>query len=436
MPTPKPRPATETKQTTSQRSVSGVFRRAFGSEEDALRLLRDLEQDSLFRTLLSEGVVRRFHLRGVIPYNEYADYMIERAVAFVRKHSLDSRPEWRNALLSRNSDPVALSRWAAAWRVPEGELRRVLGFLRSQAAPRREPTISDPSLYGSGSAPSDAEELSNVIEIAAAFVRRHGLSQQEFVDCVLSGNAPSAEIASRFACSVDEAVELCAAVSRFHILEAFDQAPTSRQGATGGTPQVSKLVVAHAEVHRTTGLRLQILDERLTARYSINRDALRAWGATESNDQLRDIVDRISAINERCGAMHVLLHTTCSLQRDFIASGDLIDMRPLFQAEVARRIQYHRSVVSRLVREKLIETPHGRYELAELMPGPGEVIARTACAHPDWTDARIAQHLFDRFAVRLSRRVVNYHRRVRLATEPPITAKPTGGRRADAAYRR
>jgi sigma-54-like protein len=403
-PTPKPHPASRV----TPRPLPAIFRQAYGSEEEATNLVQTLEHDPLFRILHDEGIIRKLRVLGTIPYDQYALHMIERAVEFVKRHDLDRHSEWKHALLGHYSHNQ-LSIWAQDWQVPEEELRRVLWFLRLQPQPARG--MSQPLGNSVDQVPgaNEVAEPEDVIEVAQAFVRRYHLTQQDFIDYVLSGDYGSAELAGRFKCSLQEAEQLQEVLTRLELRKILMS--SEPHAGSQNVRSAADQIVAQVQAQPGKELLVRFLDEQATVCYSIDHAALEAWRSrTARTQEVRSLLGRIRAVNERFGAVRAIIHRVCALQKEFIASSDPLDLRPVTQAEVARHVGCHRSVVSRVIRAKVLQTDHGQYALSEFMPGMREVIELVAEAHPEWTDQEISEYLSDRFGIRLSRRGVNYHR--------------------------
>lgn len=422
--TPKPRPSLQTKPKLLPKRPSEFFFQAFQSEEKAQQLSVRIERHPLFQALLADKVIRKVSLQGVIPSERYVADMERYAIAFVHRHRLYDRPEWQQLLTHPNAEEF-LPRWSHQWGVSERALRRVVRFLRSQTKERRELLWADAIGEKELAAPVDFGDLSDIIEVASEFVRRYRLTQQEFADYILSGRFSARHLSDRFGCSLAEAQAVLDVLDRLDLQEMFNVTEPFSEVARS-LPTAAETLLAEAWVDERNKLHLRLLNDRHTVRYVIDRHRLEAWMKTRGNDpELRPLLEALHALNERGGALAAIAYAVCSAQRAFLASGNLLDLRPLSQADVARQTGYHRSVVCRLIRGQSVKTPHGRLTLRELMPRRREVIARLRDAHPDWTDGQIADELLRRFGIKLSRRAVTYHRHRRhsaAATDAPRQA--------------
>ncbi len=260
------------------------------------------------------------------------------------------------------------------------------------------------------SAPYTAD-ITDIIEIADYFVRRYKVSQKDFETYILSGEYSAREIVERFGCSRAEADSLLNAITQLEIVDTFTELTTPASGLALA-PLERQAVVAEVVPDELGHLHVVWLNPRLNSRYRINHERLQVWLQTQGElPEVRSILQKVQALNEFTGALSAVVHTVCSLQKQFLLSGDQHDLRPLYQAEVARHTGYHRSVISRLVQGQWLQAPCGCCPLRSLMPTRKEVIKHLAQTYPEWSDSQIASYLHQRFGLTISRRSVNYHRR-------------------------
>jgi antitoxin component HigA of HigAB toxin-antitoxin module len=407
----KQRPAIQTKIKSLQRRPSSVLLSALSSREEAERLKSDIEARSLFKELLTRGIVRKAHLRGLIPRDKYLSYRLKEAIAFINRYDLESQPEWSQVFNNARTEEY-IDQLAQRWKVPQRELRRLLRLLSAPSSERDSYQSVTPLAEDKLSATTVVLDLGDNVEIIARFVSRYGLSQQDFVNYILSGNYDAQELSARFGCEVREAEIVLNSLSHLEIVEAFTvDTAVHASGLPGTNIPVAENVIA--EAHMTSAARLQVrfLDKQVSALYLINYEELEQWQERSSGHaELRSLLQAIQALNERNGALANIVQTISSIQVEFIASGDLSNLRPLSQSEVALRVGYHRSIVSRLIRGQRVLILNRTHSLADLMPRTQEVIARLIDVHPGWTDSQVKKYLTERFNLRISQRAVNYHR--------------------------
>lgn len=123
---------------------------------------------------------------------------------------------------------------------------------------------------------------------------------------------------------------------------------------------------------------------------------------------------RARYINQRLSALSRLITTLCESQREYLATGDARLLKPLAQAALARDLGEHPSMVSRLIRGKMIETPWGKIPLLFLCQSKTDVVARLIAQHPGLTDQEVVMRLREEYSCFIARRTVAYHRGKRL----------------------
>ncbi|GBC98895.1 hypothetical protein HRbin17_01412 [bacterium HR17] len=420
------RPSVHPKLKPALRRPSVHWRRAFASEQSARQLAEWVERHELFRALASAGVIRKLRWDRYLPRDRYLAFMERHAVAFVHRHRLYDRPEWQFLLTHPRAEEF-LPDWAQQWGVPERELRRVIRYLRQYTPPRQDMLLADFRDEQAVPAPSGVDDFGELIDLATDFVRRYGVSQQEFVDYFLSGRYSPEVIAQRFGCSVAEARSLLDALDHLEVQEMVVGAPLTMEPL----PQVpaTDSLLAEVWVDNEGQVRWRFVQQRYYLRYLIDWERLAEWKRRQGTaPALTDLLDALQALNERSGVLASLVHRVCQAQREFLVTGAPLSLRPLTQAEVARQIGCHRSVVCRLVRGQWIKTPHGRIPLTDLLPRTQEIVARLFHTYPDWSDQQIADYLQQRWGVRLSRRTVTYHRhRAQANGALPQTARRSKG---------
>ncbi|UCH77792.1 MAG: RNA polymerase factor sigma-54 [Candidatus Coatesbacteria bacterium] len=133
----------------------------------------------------------------------------------------------------------------------------------------------------------------------------------------------------------------------------------------------------------------------------------------------------IRALHQRRRTVEKVAAAIFDRQREFLAVGEL-GLKPLTMEEVADRVGYHLSTVSRAVAGKVVDTPHGVYGLKYFFTGgvaaeEGAVAARRVqtllqdlIAEEDKTDPLSDEALVEKLAergVRLARRTVAKYRK-------------------------
>ena len=418
---------------------TGSYQRASHSEEMSLRMRRppeeyvsllsqneqefrsfvhSFEDHPMFDRLVSDGVVSKVRLRGKIPRGKYEEFMDEQLLDFLRDYKITDREGWELDFLSQH----ALSRveeLAAKYAVPHGILLRQLRYLRSSengGLPQRAMTLSNNTADDSGSydpidsaASTDTRvDLTDTIETTRQFVQQYKVSEQDFLDMILGGEATADQIAAKFGCSLREAEELLDATDRVYLAESYENSHQPQSKKSGAQP-LGKSDDPVAFVQVIDGqLAIQFdHDSIYTQRYRIKRD-------TKQDANLaaiaRELLTRARFINQRLSALSRLITTLCSQQMDYLACGDIRKLKPLGQAELARVLGEHPSTVSRLIRGKTIDTPWGKLPLLFLCQSKTDVVARLVAEFPGLTDQEVVSRLRENYECYIARRTVAYHR--------------------------
>jgi hypothetical protein len=389
------------------------------NEQEFRTYVNSFEDNPMFSRLLDEGVMHRVQLRGKIPRGKYEEFMDQQLVDFLKHYDIVSYEGWERDFLS----PNALNRvpeLATKYRVPEGSLLRQLRYLRSSergSLPERAMTLSSNiadnsqqfDVVENTASSGELIDLSETIETTREFVERYNVSEQEFLDLILGGEATPEILEARFACSRREAEELLDATDRVYLAEDLET-----QGQPSAKKRGNKSIAVQADdpvafVQMLEG-RLAIQfdhDSIYTQRYRIRRDMKLDARMTIA---ARDLLTRARFINQRLSALSRLITTLCQQQTDYIESGDMRRLKPLAQAELARQLGEHPSTVSRLIRGKTIDTPWGKIPLIFLCQSKTDVVARLIGEFPQLTDQDVVAKLRENYDCFIARRTVAYHR--------------------------
>jgi len=404
------------------------------SEGEFLDFVRQLEQNPLFKDLIQEGVVSRVKFRGRLPREKYEEYMDAEFFLFLEEHEITKVVGWDKDFLS-DSALNRVSELARKYKVPSGTLTRYLRYLRSTAQEgsrslvshavriyqqdsysvnRAAPTaFTDPTDF---IAAENRVDLSSIIGMAQEFVEKYGLTEQDFINDILSGEMGAEEISRHYHCSVREAEMLVAAAEQISFAESYEamvegMAPTSSGTASssGETP------VAYVSVQDDGAYRLEFDgDSVYVQRYRIRPKSIEESELLDGNPELRELIDRARFINQRMSVLSRIICAVCERQKQFFVSGDPVQLRPLSQADIARDLKEHQSTISRIIRSKVIGTPHGVFPLTYLCQNKTDVVARLVQAYPDKPDTQIRDILLDEYGCRIARRTVAYHRGKRM----------------------
>ena len=391
------------------------------SEKEFRSYVDSLETHPAFDRLMSDGVIAKVRLRGKIPREKYEAFMDEQMMDFLKFFGITNHDEWERDFLS----PHAMERApeiAEKYGAPVGDTLRFLRYLTSTGASNMAGVLSSgggnsnerPSMDDTMSGVA-LVDLTEIIETTRRFVERYDVSEQEFLDLVLSGEATAETLAQHFECSALEAEEVLEAADRVYLAQGYEgsgQMP-DRKAQPARAVNSNDEPVAFVQV--TDGeLSIQFHhDSVYTQRYRIKPGAIKDL-KKDAPEDARDLLMRARYINQRLSALSRLITQLCELQTEYLETGDVRKLKPLAQAALARDLGEHPSMVSRLIRKKFVETQWGKIELIFLCQSKTDVVARLIAQHPTLTDQEVVMRLRDEYECFIARRTVAYHRGKRL----------------------
>lgn len=398
------------------------------SEREFRSYVDTLETHPAFEKLVSDGMIAKVRLRGKIPREKYESFMDEQMMHFLQFYGITNHDGWEKDFLS----PYATERApdiANRYGAPIGETLRFLRYINASGAQNISSVLSRGTSNGSSSSNGGEErpsmddtlaggalvDLTEIIETTREFVEKYEVSEQEFLDLVLGGESNAEELAQHFGCSVREAEDILESADRVYLAQGYESSGQAPDKKAGPARQVSSNdePVAFVQIIEND-LAIQFHHDSIyTQRYRIKPGAIREIKASSPQDA-RDLLMRARYINQRLSALSRLITTLCESQREYLASGDARQLKPLAQAALARDLGEHPSMVSRLIRGKMIETPWGKIPLLFLCQSKTDVVARLIAQHPQLTDQEVVIRLREEYSCFIARRTVAYHRGKRL----------------------
>ena len=112
---------------------------------------------------------------------------------------------------------------------------------------------------------------------------------------------------------------------------------------------------------------------------------------------------------------------TYEYQYRYFVSGSPLYLKPLSQAQLSRESGEHESTISRILRDKRIDTPEGALPLKFFCQSKGEVVRRligireqqelaSGKRNKPYSDAELAEILEREYDTKIARRTVTYYR--------------------------
>lgn len=412
---PQPRPTV----IPAPRAVSTAYQQAMESEQRAQDLLIWARAHPLYTELRAAGIIEERSLYNIIPQDRYREYLYRAVARLVAEKELYKHPEWERLWTEKPSLSEAEA-WAQRLGIRPADARRLLRFL--QDAPLEAKSLSLEALPVEPIQDSSTStEANTLIAQIAGFVQQFRLTEQQFTEFVLTGYWDAATLARETGCSLEQAQELLSLIDQLTLTEMF---PT--HVSTIPVDASEPIVVAEFACDASGADHLRWLPSWATERITVDPVRLQAWQAQHGNPQeLSQLLQAIRALNGRSRAVLCITYALCQKQNEYLRTGDPLALRPFSQAQLARELGYHRSVVSRIVREYALKTPFGILRLAHLTPRLQTVLRSLIQVYPNWSNAQIASYLRYRYGLKLSRPAIAYHRR-RLQQECPDEHAGTG----------
>jgi len=425
---PAPRVRPETQISIRRRRPTEVVELTEKSEPEFRAFIDDFERDPLFLALRERGHISKIGLHGRIPKDRYDAYADVEVIRLIREHGISDVAGWFDDL-SRVDAVRNPHAYAPKYRVDAAVIRRVARYLRrldhdddmaeTSFLPDWDPERT-PDAAGDARAMSDEDPA----EVCSAFVQRYGVEADAFVDLFLSGSPDSRGLAARFGATPAEVQRVLDSIASARIYEAFASTPVApSEPAPAAIPGRTLTVVARVTQEADGGMpMLSVADGDIYAQtYRIGPAGIEAlFRLADEPKQAEQLLSRLRLINQRKSLLYRVLSAVFEHQFGYFATGDVNRLRPLGQAELARRVSEHPSTICRLLRHRAIRYRGEDRPMRWYFQRKQEVIARVVRVHPEASDRDVARLLDERYGCKISRRTVNYHRQQ--AARTPIVS--------------
>lgn len=430
--------------------ISATYIRAFESEKSAHRMVEEVESHPLFVRLTRLAMIEKKIFRGHIPRKNVLEFLnkrAERAYKALREYGLDHHPDIVAALYDHNK--AAMKRiltYAERRGLLLTEVENALQDI-SKSNDANNLYLENKAIFADGelekianlqkNAPGVSYPLS-VQEMEAVLCDELHVTEQVFHSYFYADDAQKLSahtIAEKLNCSVDSVVKIRSYLSSAHIEEEEDVIETPE------LPQISGYVATI--IWTPDGWDVRMPKEHKL--YIVSRNATEQINKAEIADW-REIESKICAINELTNRREQAIRFMCRHQSAFLTTGDLNDLAPLSQGDIARAIDCRPDRLNRLLFDdcrkdaskihpkqsrrkkdqanydksnefqykppaKFITTPQGRVFLRDLLCELDEVVFRLTVLYPDFSDAKISKLLWKKFGVYRTRAAVQAARK-------------------------
>jgi transcriptional regulator with XRE-family HTH domain len=392
------------------------------SELEFRKYISDVESDAVFERLMSEGWVRKVHFRGRIPHHLYQEFQDKEFMEFLRKYDITSRAGWESDFFDVNARRKA-EELSAKYKVPRGELIKSLEYCRhlQLSWTGREDEISTDFLsldetdrYQPPEAPQMSVQSDESLAVLADLMEQYSISEEDFVECFLSGNQETFDIARELEIDVNVVEDILEALEKVQLLSSM-QVNVVERPELRSDPAV-QCIAAVKRMKDPPRAEMQIdANEQYGFRYDI-KEPDEQIGKKEAT-----LIEKLRMINQRRTLTFRVISFIYGYQYPYFVSGNPLYLKPLSQAHIAKEVGEHESTISRILRNKSLETPEGVFQLRFFCQSKREVIKRiiqireaaeldSGARSEPFSDADIAEILEREYDTKISRRTVTYYR--------------------------
>ncbi|MCZ6677997.1 MAG: hypothetical protein O7E52_12180 [Candidatus Poribacteria bacterium] len=392
------------------------------NEQEFQTYVQQVESQPTFQRLVEDGLIRKINFRGRIPRHLYEEFQDRQFMEFMQEFEIEKRGDWQRDFF-REDARQHVKTLAVKYRVPRGRLLHALEYCRHlkrswsgyEQLPEHLLSIDDPEFREppTAQAPFESEET---YEELARLMEEYAITQAEFVEYFMDANAEPESIADVLGIPQNVVREICELVDRVQIASSTQVTVIDTPAATpSSSPSESVAIVRRfsdpprAEIHVASEIEYNY-------RYQIQ----------VSDDQQIDktaahLLDQLRLINQRKSLTFRVVMFIYEYQYRYLVSGNELHLKPLSQAQISRESGEHESTVSRILRDKRIDTPTGVFPLKFFCQSKGEIIHRLIAMREQqelvsgkrkkpYSDAELAEILERDYDTRIARRTVTYYR--------------------------
>jgi DNA-directed RNA polymerase specialized sigma54-like protein len=418
----KPRPAVIVRPEIRAIRPPGEYIDILTKDESEFRqYIAELESNPTFNRMQKDGIVRKVGFKGRIPSHIYQEFQDKQFMQFLNEYGITNKAGWESDFFDKKA-LRKVKEISAQYKVPRGDLVKALEYCKHLQLSWDGKEEEDFTAQFSFDDPEslhqleDTDALNNtgdtVVELAE-LIEENGISEQDFVKYFLSGNVEPFDIARDLELDLDTVEEIIDAVDKVNIVNSMQVNVVERQENIS-----SNVIQTVAIIKRLTNpprAEIQIdADKEYSFRYNIeDKDGL---GVEESS-----LIDKLRMINQRRSLTFRVIQFIYKYQYPYFVSINPCYLRPLSQAQLAREVGEHESTISRILRNKHLETDEGTIPIRFFCQSKQDIIKRIIQVREQeelksgdrdkpFSDAEIADILEKEYGVKVSRRTVTYYR--------------------------
>jgi len=392
------------------------------SESDFRKFIAEVESDPMFKNMLSNGIIRKVGFKGRIPTHIYQDFQDRQFIKFLQDYKITDKIGWESDFFDKKA-LRNIKQLSAKYKVPKGELIKAIEYCKHLKLSWEGKDDEDYTAYISFDDPDNFHQIEDMESTAisneaitqlAEIIEKNHISETDFVEYFLSENADAFEIARKLGLDLDTVDRIIEIVEKVNIANSTQINVVEPQVSIDKNQ--SQPIASVRRLNNPPRAEIQInSDEEYSYRYSIQGD----------DDQLKEeesaFIDKLRMINQRRSLTFRVIQFIFRFQYQYFVSMNALHLRPLSQAEVAREVGEHESTISRILRNKYIETDDGNKPLKFFCQSKEDIIQRiiqerepyeikSGIRKKPFSDAEIAEILENEYGIKISRRTVTYYR--------------------------
>lgn len=392
------------------------------SESEFRNYIRETESDPAFERLVSEGLVRKVHFKGRVPHHLYQEFQDREFMEFVNKYDITSKVDWESDFFAKDARRKS-EELAAKYKIPRGELIKSLEYCRhlrlswdgyEEGTPSAFFSFDEPDRFRVPEASQMSDQSDESLAILSELLEQHSISEDDFVEHFLSEGKDSFEIARELDMNVNAVEDILEALEKVHVLSAMQVNVVERSDGISESDAQQIAVVNRLKDPPRAEIQIDA-NEQYGFRYDIKQpDA-------DVHKEEAALMDKLRLINQRRTLIFRVISFIYEYQYPYFVSGKKLYLKPLSQAQVSREVGEYESTISRILKNKSLETPEGVLQLKFFCQSKREVIERIILIREKaaldkgdrdkpFSDAEIADILEKEYGTKVSRRTVTYYR--------------------------
>jgi RNA polymerase sigma-54 factor len=390
------------------------------SEREFRDYIQEVESTPQFQNLMKEGHIKKTSFRGRIPRHLYEEYQDRQFMDFLHKYDIENKGDWQQDFF-RDDARRRIKELSVKYGVPRGHLIHALEYCRflKLSWAGYDANISsydirlDDKEFREPPMPQTYSETDEPIAELAELMEEYEITEAEFKEYFLNVNVEPEYIAEELGIPLSAARDIIDLVERVEILSLM-QVNVIEQPV----PKREQNITTVATIHRLKEpprTEIQVDNQVIyNSRYVIQMDE-------ELDKDTSEFIERLRLINQRKSLTFRIVMFIYEYQYQYFVSGDELHLKPLTQAQISKEAGEHESSVSRILRDKYLDTPEGNLPLKFFCQSKGDVIHRlinikeveelkAGKRDKPFSDMELAEILEREYETKISRRTVTYYR--------------------------